>query len=104
MNFLATEGESWTKIFGMEQRGLEQESWISLGDEAPAPVRDDLVLDLREGTVIDLRGLDAPAWQAEPELPTLEPAVADPNHVPLVGSRWVLKAKGSSVVSAEPMQ
>ncbi len=90
VNFLATEGESWTKIFGMEQRGLEQESWISLGDEARAPVRDDLVLDLREGTVIDLRGLDAPAWQAEPELPTLEPVVADPNHVPLVGSRWVL--------------
>ncbi|MCB1006298.1 MAG: hypothetical protein KDB35_19095 [Acidimicrobiales bacterium] len=73
----------------MEHRGLEQESWVSLADEAPAPVADDLVLDLREGTVIDLRGLDAPAWRAEPPLPELAPA-ADPNDVPLVGSRWVL--------------
>ena len=78
-------------VFGMEQRGLERESWVSLADEAPAPVKDDLVLDLREGAVIDLRGLDAPAWQAEPELPKLAPAVVDdPNRVPLVGSRWVL--------------
>lgn len=75
----------------MERQGLEPKSWSALADEAPAPVKDDLVLELREGTVIDLRGLDAPAWRDEPELPSLAPAVVeDPNHVPLVGSRWVL--------------
>ena len=68
----------------MDRTELERESWTALADEA-VDVRDDLVLDLRAGAVIDLRGLDAPELRDAPELP-----VADPNRVPLVGSRWVL--------------
>ena len=41
------------------------------------------MLDLREETVIDLRGTDAPVV-AVPE------GFVDPNRIPLVGSRWVL--------------
>ncbi len=78
----------------MEPRELERNSgrahdaWTSLADEAPTPVADDLVVDLRaEGTVIDLRGLDGPAGRGAPEIPL--PA-SDPNRVSLIGSRWVL--------------
>jgi len=71
----------------MDRTELERDAWVSLADEAPAPVRDDLVLDLREGAVIDLRGLDAPEMRGAVELPA---PLTDPNRVPLIGSRWVL--------------
>jgi hypothetical protein len=72
----------------LERRAVDRDTWVALADQAPVDVRDELVLDLREGTVIDLRGLDAPAMRGAPELP--RSLVADPNRVPLVGSRWVL--------------
>jgi hypothetical protein len=70
----------------LERRAVDRDAWVALADEAPVDVRDELVLDLREGVVIDLRGLDGPAMRGAPELPL----IADPNRVPLVGSRWVL--------------
>lgn len=71
----------------MDRTELERDAWVSLADGAPAPVRDDLVLDLREGAVIDLRGLDGPEMRGAVELPA---PPADPNQVTIVGSRWVL--------------
>lgn len=52
-----------------------------------APATGDVVLDLRDGRepALDLRSLDDPA----PRLTDLVPP-ADPNQVPLVGTRWVL--------------
>ena len=79
----------------MDRSDLERESRISVdersSDVRDAAVRDDLVIDLRDsvvggGAVLDLRGLDAPAADRVLEVAPL----ADPNRLPLVGSRWVL--------------
>jgi hypothetical protein len=61
---------------------LEQETQLS-----PA-IGEGVVIDLRDarGPTLDLRGLDRPD---APRLTDLAP-VADPNRVPLVGTRWVL--------------
>lgn len=81
----------------MERRGLEpisEDSWTALAEGSTTTRRDDLVtddviIDLRDGaTLLDLRGVDGPSLDSAPQ-PALAP-LADPNRVPIVGSRWVL--------------